>query len=206
MVVLSTGCLLLVISVWDQTKESMIQSGIESEVIRFHVRANSEDMLDQEIKIKVKDAVVEYLYPLLGEVETVDMARNLLCQELSKIDRSAEEVLKKYGCSYGAKVFFRKEYFPQKTYGDCTFPAGEYFAVVIELGQGQGHNWWCMLYPGLCFVDETFAIVSEEKKEDLQHMLTKEEYDWVTNPKERRISFKCQWIGTIVDGIAELFG
>lgn len=201
--VLSIGCFLLAANVWNQTKGDRIQSGIAGEVIRFHVRANSETARDQEVKMQVKDAVVSYLQPVLEEAEDVEEAAFLLSEKLSDIRGVAEKVLQQEKCIYEVNVSLKKESFPQKTYGDCTFPAGTYSAVVIELGSGQGHNWWCMLYPGLCFVDETYAVVSEEKKEELEYVLSEEEYDWVTNPENQRITFRWKWLRALMDVFLE---
>lgn len=184
---------------WNQTKVASLQEGIAGEVLRFHVRANSESDYDQQVKMQVKEEVIAYLHPVIASAKSVQEAKILLNGQLDEIQLAAGAVLKRENCDYTAEVFFREEDFPQKTYGDCTFPAGEYEALVIELGRGQGRNWWCMLYPGLCFIDETYAVVSEEKKEELEHVLTEEEYDWVTDSKKRVLSFRWKWLDDLVD-------
>ena len=87
-----------------------------------------------------------------------------------------------------------KTYLPERTYRDCTFPAGEYEALNIRIGKGEGKNWWCVLYPSLCFIDDTWGIVSREKKEELREILTEEEFRAVLeDPEEKkkvRIGFK----------------
>lgn len=198
LLVLGTGCFLLMANIRGATDGFRLQPGIAEEVIRFHVRANSEDPRDQEMKMQVRDTVVAYLQPLLETAKNKTHAKKLLSSRLEEICQVAERTLEKAGSTYGAAVSFGKEHFPRKTYGDCTLPAGNYLAVVIELGDGNGHNWWCMLYPGLCFVDETCQIVSEEKKEDLQHILTEEEYHWMTDPANRKITFRWEWIRDIM--------
>ena len=88
-----------------------------------------------------------------------------------------------------------KTYFPKKSYGDCTFPAGEYEALNVKIGEAQGHNWWCVLYPSLCFIEDTYGVVTEEKKEDLKEVLTTEEFlEIIGKPEEKkRIRFRFRW-------------
>lgn len=194
-----TGCLLLAATTIDKNREIEVQADVAQEVLRFHVRANSEKETDQAVKMEVKEAVISYLQPILSQTDSVEKTREVLAAHLTDIKQAAETVLKNNHCSYGATVFLRKESFPEKTYGDCTFPAGIYEAVVIELGNGQGHNWWCMLYPGLCFVDETYGIVTEEKKEELKQVLTEDSYEWITEPQNRKITFRWEWLRKVLE-------
>ena len=194
-----TGCLLLAAATIDKNREIEVQADVAQEVLRFHVRANSEKETDQAVKMEVKEAVISYLQPILSQTDSVEKTREVLAAHLTDIKQAAETVLKNNHCSYGATVFLRKESFPEKTYGDCTFPAGIYEAVVIELGNGQGHNWWCMLYPGLCFVDETYGIVTEEKKEELKQVLTEDSYEWITEPQNRKITFRWEWLRKVLE-------
>ena len=194
-----TGCCLLAATTIDKNREIEVQADVAQEVLRFHVRANSEKETDQTVKMEVKEAVISYLQPILSQMDSVEKTREVLAAHLTDIKQAAETVLKNNHCSYGATVFLRKESFPEKTYGDCSFPAGFYEAVVIELGNGQGHNWWCMLYPGLCFVDETYGIVTEEKKEELKQVLTEDSYEWITEPKNRKITFRWEWLRKVLE-------
>lgn len=194
-----TGCCLLAATTIDKNRVIEVQADVAQEVLRFHVRANSEKETDQTVKMEVKEAVISYLQPILSQMDSVEKTREVLAAHLTDIRQAAETVLKNNHCSYGATVFLRKESFPEKTYGDCTFPAGIYEAVVIELGNGQGHNWWCMLYPGLCFVDETYGIVTEEKKEELKQVLTEDSYEWITEPKNRKITFRWEWLRKVLE-------
>ena len=101
----------------------------------------------------------------------------------------ADEVLEREGMDYQADAHVTKCCFPEKKYGDMTFPQGEYEALRITLGEAAGHNWWCVLYPNLCFLDKTCAVVSDEGKEDLKGVLTDEEYQLLTDNKE----LKMKW-------------
>lgn len=159
-----TGCLIFLTAENYKKKADQVQSEVSEAVIRFHVRANSEKQPDQQVKMKVKKAVLSYLQPKLSGARSVEETKKLLQEQLGEIQQIAEQTLRKEEVDYGAEAVLKKEVFPQKSYGDCTFPAGVYEAVVIRLGSGQGHNWWCMLYPSLCFADETYGVLEEEKK------------------------------------------
>lgn len=166
--------------------ESEVQRGIAQEVLRFHVRANSDSKEDQRVKMEVKEEVVAYLQPILEDAADAKESRKLVRHHMAKVEEIAEKVLAREGCAYGVSLKLGQSHFPKKTYGDCTFPAGTYEALIVRLGAGAGHNWWCMLYPGLCFVDESHAVVEEAEKEKLKENLTDGEYRYV-------IRFK--WLG-----------
>ena len=108
---------------------------------------------------------------------------------MEQIEGIAEKIVKENGYTYqvNAEVTFCD--FPDKTYGDVTFPAGRYEALRIEIGRAEGHNWWCVLYPNLCFLDSVHAVVPEEGKEELRQVLTDEEYEMVT----ATTYFKVKW-------------
>lgn len=163
-----------------------LQQGIAGEIIRFHVLANSDSQEDQRLKLKVKDGLVEYLKPLLSQAKSAEESRAIIESNLSNIQNEAERLIVREGYSYEAGVEMTTCYFPIKTYGDCTFPAGEYEALRIRIGDARGKNWWCVLYPNLCFIDSLHGVVPEEQKQELRNVLTEEEYDslfWQEKPK-----------------------
>lgn len=162
------------------TANARLQKGIASEIIRFHVIANSDLDEDQEVKLKVKDAVVTALRPRMSETEDILEAREELLENMEFIQQVAVKTLKENGYEYGVGVSLAKEQFPIKVYGDITLPAGQYEALCIRLGAAQGHNWWCIVFPSLCYVDETYSYVPDESKEQLKQVLTEEEYDEIT--------------------------
>ena len=167
-----------------------IQQGIAKEIIRFHVLANSDSEEDQGLKIKVKNRVVEYLHELLGDDTTLEETREAILSHMEEIRDISREVIRREGYAYPVTAGLTTAYFPEKTYGDCTFPPGEYEALQIKIGEAEGHNWWCVLYPSLCFVDDTHGVVTEEKKEELKNVLTEEEYDTITDTPRIKITFK----------------
>ena len=171
-----------------------VQEGIAGKIFRLHVVANSDKKEDQELKMDVKKTVVDYLSQNLGAEADLEETREYVLGNLSEIEQAALRTIKEQGKSYPVSAAVEKTYFPDKTYGDCTFPAGEYEALNIRIGKGEGKNWWCVLYPSLCFIDDTWGVVSREKKEELQEVLTKEEFQKILeDPEEKkkvRIGFK----------------
>ncbi|NLJ90627.1 MAG: stage II sporulation protein R [Clostridiales bacterium] len=154
-----------------------LQEGIASEIIRFHVIANSDSKEDQELKLKVRDNITNYLEPLLDGVNSVDEARMVLKDNLPTMERLANETISKNNFSYYATASIENVYFPLRVYGDIALPPGEYESVRIKLGNSSGKNWWCIMFPPLCFVDSTYSLVPDSSKEYLKEVLTDEEYD-----------------------------
>ena len=126
----------------------------EKEYIRIHIRANSNDDIDQTIKYQIKNAVVEFLTPKIAECDTKKKAESLLVGSLDEIEKVADKVLSENGFTYHAKAGVKNELFPTRKYDDLVFNAGYYDALIIELGEGKGDNWWCVVYPPLCFTGE----------------------------------------------------
>lgn len=125
------------------------------EYLRIHIRANSNSQEDQTVKYKVKDAVVDALIPLLAEVETFAEAAAVVENNFNFIENVADEVLKKEGFSYSSKAEIKNEYFPTRVYDDLTLKEGNYDALILNLGSGEGNNWWCLVYPAFCFTSST---------------------------------------------------
>lgn len=123
------------------------------EFLRIHIRANSNNKVDQNVKYKVKEAFVEILTPLLADADTKEKSERIILDNLNMLDLIANQVLSENGFSYTAKTFLRKENFPTRTYDNITLKADVYDAVVVELGAATGDNWWCVIYPPMCFVD-----------------------------------------------------
>ena len=176
-----------------------IQQGIADEVIRLHVLANSDEDYDQQLKIKVKDGIVKMLENELHNSMTKDETRIVLLKNLDKIEKRAEEIIKENGYDYSVNAKICFDDFPTKEYADVTLPAGEYEALKIEIGEAKGKNWWCVMFPPLCFVDASVKEVPKEDKEILKSVLTDTEYDIVTKAKNEsdipiKIKFKiAEW-------------
>jgi stage II sporulation protein R len=127
---------------------------VNTEYLRIHVRADSNEQNAQQVKYIVKDAVVEYLTPIIANITTKQMAKERLQKETANIKVVCDKVLKEQGYDYQSKVSLKSEEFPTRTYDNFTLEQGIYDALIIELGSGKGDNWWCVVYPPLCFVEE----------------------------------------------------
>lgn len=169
---------------------SLLQRGIAESVLRFHVLANSDSEADQNVKYMVRDEVLDWLSEQIGECGKEEEQQFLL-GHLTEIEQVADRVLEQQGFSYRSEVKLEDCYFPERTYGDCTFPAGWYEALRICLGEAKGQNWWCVLYPRLCFSDCLHAVVEEEQLQELEEVLTVEEYEsLLRDPKQWKFSFR----------------
>ena len=125
------------------------------DVLRIHIRAKDDSIAAQQIKYAVKDAVVAYMTPLLAECDTIEKVRAVTRENLDDIVGVCNAVLCENAANYRASASIRREEFPTRAYGDLVLEAGEYDSLIIELGEGEGQNWWCVLYPPLCFVPES---------------------------------------------------
>lgn len=187
--------LFCVISMWlvkaNAIHNSELQTGIAADIIRFHVIANSDSEEDQALKLTVKDTLVERLSPMLNDAASITDARTIISENLGYIQEIAEATIEQNGYHYPVKVSLADCYFPIKVYGDYTFPAGTYEALRVQIGAAEGKNWWCVMFPPLCFVDETYSVVDEESGEKLKHLLTEEEYETIVKQKKSvKIKFK----------------
>lgn len=123
--------------------------------LRVHIRANSNSQIDQDIKYIVKDKVVNFITPYLIECDTKQKSIDTISVLLPDIERVCDDVLKQNGFTYKSKAKIDTEKFPTRAYDNITLEAGIYDALIIELGSGAGNNWWCIVYPPLCFVNKS---------------------------------------------------
>lgn len=206
-----TACLLLYMSV-HAGERALMQQKIASEVLRFHVLANSDSEEDQAVKYQVRDAVLAWLEEELQVIEEKQEAEflekrsdegrsgvldgreetmKLLQGRLAELEAVADGVLDEAGMAYCASAEVTRCYFPDRTYGSCTFAAGWYDALRIRLGEAKGQNWWCVLYPRLCFQDCLHAVMEDEQLQELQEVLTVEEYEsLLTQPQKWKLAFR----------------
>lgn len=175
------------------TQEISLQKEIASKIIRFHVRANSDSEDDQNLKLKVKDVIVKYLENELCQAASLDEAKKILYYDSDFIKEMALQVIYDEGYEYDVKVYFETAYFPMKTYGDMTFPPGEYEAFRVDIGEAEGKNWWCVLFPPLCFVDSAYAVVPDDTKEMFRSIFSKKAYDAVTLDNLRENDYEIRF-------------
>lgn len=141
-------------------------SAAPGELIRLHVIANSDSETDQAVKLAVRDALVEYLGPKLRAAADVNAARMIVAENRQALQAIAATLLSEHGMDYGAHVELGEFEFPMRTYGALVLPAGRYEAVRVVLGNGSGRNWWCVLFPPLCFIDGTTNAVAASAMQD----------------------------------------
>lgn len=175
------------------------QQGIAEEILRFHVIADSDNPADQEIKLLVKDTLIDYLKPYLSAASSKEDAEKIISGQLQELEAAADQVLAAHGYSYTAKAALGKTEFPVKVYGDIALPAGTYDALCVRLGRAEGKNWWCIMFPQLCFIDGSCTIVPEESKSELQYLLTEEEYEAIllSPPKVTYKSKLFEWLASL---------
>ncbi|MGM9934498.1 MAG: stage II sporulation protein R, partial [Clostridium sp.] len=172
--------------------------------IRFHVIANSDNDEDQTLKLKVKNKVIEYLYPYLSKSRSVDNSREIIKNNMDKVKTIAEDVIRQEGYDYCVNLELSRENFPDKSYGNIVLPQGNYEAFRIIIGKGEGRNWWCVMFPPLCFVDESKAEVEYDKvEEEIKNQQNYEKQNLESDDKnsddEVKIKFK------LVEVIQNLF-
>ncbi len=173
--------------VWGQSR---LQRGIAREVLRFHVLADSDSTEDQVLKMQVKDVLVEKLNGLLQDCENTAESEKAVQENLGQIETWAAEEIQRRGFSCPVSAALENVWFPEKSYGDCTFPEGEYRALQVKIGEAKGQNWWCLLFPGLCFAGTVEGEVPPPQKEKLRQVLTQEEYEAVTGKENLHFGFK----------------
>lgn len=131
--------------------------------LRVHIRADSNLEKDQTVKYLVKDGIVNFLTPLLASASSKEQAESIISENLTKIEKVADDILLKNGFLYKSKAKLNNEYFPTRVYDNYTLISGYYDALILELGSGKGDNWWCVVYPPLCFVNENTSYVYKSK-------------------------------------------
>ncbi len=173
----------------DAASRAELQEHLAEEVLRFHVLANSDSEEDQSLKIKVRDSVLAFLEENMPETDSASETTAWAREHIDAIEEVGRDTVAASGADQTVSAAVTTCWFPDKSYGDITFPAGNYEALRIEIGAAKGHNWWCVLYPSLCFLDTTNAVVPEEGKQKLKNVLTEEEYAEVTATSDFEISW-----------------
>lgn len=135
-----------------------VENETQTDYLRIHVRANSNSQIDQNIKYKVKDEVVKFITPYVSECYDKQTAMEIMNEILPEIEEVCDKTLKANGFNYTSKASIRNEQFPTRVYGELTLESGLYDALIVELGSGTGDNWWCVIYPPLCFTSATTEV------------------------------------------------
>lgn len=175
----AAGCfligILLLMSSFRQNQEALA-SRISPGILRFHILANSDSSRDQEVKLEIRSLILDYvqnsLNPEAGKEETLQY----ISEHKASIEKLAKQYLAQKGFGYGASLQLLTCYFPTRSYGAMIFPCGFYDAVRIVLGEGNGHNWWCVIYPRFCFTDGICSRMPAESMETLQKEIDQDDF------------------------------
>lgn len=171
------------------TRQSTLQHEISTQVLRFHIRANSDTPADQQKKLQLKQTLLTWLTPILSTAASKQETIKTIQQTLPEITKEANRL----AAPQTTTVTLQKEWFPEKTYGTCTFPEGTYDALRIDIGAAKGHNWWCVLYPSLCYADALDPTMTEEGEQKLQQVLDEDAYDLLLHPQKLKIRFRLEF-------------
>lgn len=171
-----------------------VSNDIADSVFRLHVIANSDTEEDQALKLKVRDQLLEYMNSLTEDCTSKKEVIEIAKMHEADFQKIAKEIIEENGFDYEVTVQIGTSDFPTKYYGDITLPAGTYDALKVKIGKAEGQNWWCVMFPPLCFIDVSTGIVPEESKEEMKESLNDEEYDLISKTDNSEISFKFKLV------------
>lgn len=168
-----------------------VSNNISNNVFRLHVIANSDSVEDQNLKYDVRDALIAYMNSISANISSKEEAIKLVKENKNEFYKIAKKVIADKGFNYDVNIDVGNFSFPTKTYGDISLPAGFYDALKVEIGEASGQNWWCVMFPSLCFVDVSEGIVPKESKEDLKDNMDTENYNLISSDTlEFKVKFK----------------
>ena len=182
--------LFLYVSICAFSYVSAVSTNIENSVFRLHVIANSDLDYDQKLKYKVRDSLIDYMNNLCRDVKNKEEANEIAKNHTDDFKKIAEETIIQNGFNYPVTVEIGNFDFPTKNYGDISFPAGYYDALRVKIGKAEGQNWWCVMFPPLCFVNVSSGIVPDESKELIKQELDDESFSIISDENNSEIQFK----------------
>lgn len=171
-----------------------ISTDLENSVFRLHVLANSDSEEDQNLKYIVRDNLIEYMNSLIKDTSSKDDVITIANSHIDDFTNIAKQTIIQNGYNYDVIVEIGNFEFPTKSYGDISLPAGPYDALRVKIGKAEGANWWCVMFPPLCFVNISSGVVPDESKEYMKNELSEEEYDLISNKDSADIQFKFKLI------------
>ena len=190
MVIILTFLLFIYTTVCAISYAQNISTDIANSVFRLHVIANSDSQKDQNLKYIVRDNLLKYMNELCVNCKSKEEAINLVNENKNQFKTIALDTIREQGYNYDVNINVGNFEFPTKYYGDISLPAGYYDALRVEIGEAKGQNWWCVMFPPLCFVDISSGVVPEESKELLENNLSEEEFALVSENSDAQIQFK----------------
>ena len=172
-----------------------VSEDISDSVFRLHVIANSDSDEDQALKYKVRDAILDYMDDITANCTSKEEVISLANEHKEEMCNVAKETISANGYDYDVSIEIGNFEFPTKQYVDISLPAGYYDAVRVKIGEASGQNWWCVMFPPLCFVDVTSGVVPNESKEIIKENLNNdEEYSIISDKEDAGIQFKFSLI------------
>lgn len=173
---------------------SAVSENISNSVFRLHVIANSDSDEDQNLKYIVRDNLLNYMNTLTENITSRDAAIQIAKKHEDDFYDIAKKTIEENGYNYDVKIEIGNSYFPTKYYGDISLPAGYYDSLKVEIGNASGQNWWCVMFPPLCFVDMSTGIVPDASKQTIKENLAEEEYALISDSTSANINFKFKLI------------
>ncbi len=173
---------------------SAVSDDIANSVFRLHVIANSDSTEDQNLKLKVRDELLSYMNVLSKNCSSKEEVIEMAKAHINDFKAIASKVISDNNFNYAVDVQVGDSDFPTKYYGDISLPAGTYDALKVKIGDAKGQNWWCVMFPPLCFVDVSSGIVPDSSKEELKENLNDEEYDLISKTDSDEITFKFKLV------------
>lgn len=177
-----------------------VKADIAKSFVRLHVIANSNSQGDQDLKLKVRDSIVEHLKDKLKEANSTEETKSIIKKELESIAKAAQEEIFANDYNYAVTVSLGNYRFPTRSYEGAMLPAGNYDALRIIIGEGMGENWWCVLYPQLCFTSIQSGTLPEESRQKLKNVLTEDEFNIIAGAKDGSMPVKIKF------RLLEIFG
>ncbi len=190
MVIILSFLLFLYTSICAISYAQNISTEIADSVFRLHVLANSDSEEDQNLKYKVRDNLLNYMNSICKNCTSKQEAISIVEENKNTFEQIARDTIKEEGYSYSVKINIGNFEFPTKNYGDISLPAGFYDALRVEIGEAKGQNWWCVMFPPLCFVDISSGVVPDDSKELMENNLSEEEFALISDKSDNEIQFK----------------
>lgn len=171
-----------------------VSNDLSDNIFRLHVIANSDSQEDQNLKYIVRDNLINYMNEICKNAQSKEEAIEIASQHTDDFYNIAKQTIIDNGYNYDIDIEIGNYSFPTKYYGDISIPTGYYDALRVKIGKAEGQNWWCVMFPPLCFVNITSGIVPEESKELLQENLSDEEYSIISDKNSSEVKFKFKII------------
>lgn len=186
------GLLFLGAGIYQMQQMKEAQNQIAAKVIRFHVRANSNEEKDQELKLKVRDEIISKTRKYFQNCSNKSDAEQMILEHEQDILKIAREVVEREGEEKAVKIRYQREKFPLRIYGDYAFPPGIYDTLRIDIGKAEGRNWWCVMYPSLCYIDESEVLFDSKTREPLERVVGEKAYRQM-KMKNKKGKIKIKW-------------